>query len=249
MLRTLLKGLVILWWQKYWLLGTVALVLGGAGAYHLLSSPVYESEAVINTGLPPGVSDYADETEAIIERFRVAEGLEDESALLALETGSDRVHLRVQGESAEAAELLAEDLSRGLLSEFRSHHHGQRSRLEDALEGLDSRISDLRGTLRRLSADRPEEADNLYLATRALVEDSGQERLERLEAERADLADQLERLEQPGPGMLRQAELPDGPSRPDYGTLWKVAGVLAALLGLLSVILAQQRQDRRRRQG
>ncbi|WP_421622085.1 hypothetical protein [Alkalilimnicola ehrlichii] len=31
MLRTLLKGLIILWWQKYWLLGTVAAVLGGTG--------------------------------------------------------------------------------------------------------------------------------------------------------------------------------------------------------------------------
>ncbi|ABI58123.1 hypothetical protein ACN2MM_14715 [Alkalilimnicola ehrlichii MLHE-1] len=244
MLRTLLKGLIILWWQKYWLLGTVAVVLGGTGAYHLISQPVYESQAVINTGLPPELNDYAEETDALIQRFLIAEGLEDDPALHRLEAGDGRVRLWVRAGAPDEAAVLAEDLARGLLRAFRGHHHGQRTRLEEDLESLDRRISDLRSSLRRLSAERPEEADNLYLATRALVEDSGQARLGRLQAEREALAGQLARLEQPGPGLLRAPEPPRRPSQPDYAQLWRVAGTLAAVLGLLSVVLAQQRTNR-----
>lgn len=247
MLRTLLKGLIILWWQKFWLLGTVTLVLGGTGLFHWLSEPVYESEAVIHTGLPPEIEDYADRTDQLIQRFLIAEELEDEPALQGLTASNGRVRLPARAGDPDEAQFLAEQWSRGLLRVFRSHHHSHRSRMEEDLEALDRRISDLRGNLQRLSAERPEEVDNLYLATRALVEDSGQERLDRLQAERSALADQLERLEQPGPGLLREAGLPSAPSWPDYGLIWRVAAVLAAVLGLMSVILAQRRQGGKKR--
>jgi uncharacterized protein involved in exopolysaccharide biosynthesis len=229
--------------RRRWLIAAVwALVLLTAGAYLLMTPPVFESRSVIQVGRFAGttVTPAAALGLQLQERYRVGEPGRALPFISDIKTlGDDIVMLKaVGGSPVEAQDLLA-GVAEELLGEQRKHYEAAQGVRVRALQDVETQLASLNEQMARLAeVAGTARTDEAVRALVVLQRSSLQATLPELHKQRLELQQELSGLRSYPTQLVRDPTLALGASSPRPIRVMAIAVVLGLALGVAVAFFA-----------